>query len=122
MIRFQLVEDHRDTHAVKRMCTVLGLNRSSYYKWRETRQAREERQQRDGVLLEHILRHYKEWNRRLGYRRVTVELAADPKVHKDPLVGQPVNHKRVARLMRQNNLVGVHLRKPKSTTVRDPGA
>lgn len=63
MIRFQFVEDHRDTHAVKRMCTVLGLNRSSYYKWRETRQAREERQQRDGVLLEHILRHDKEWNR-----------------------------------------------------------
>lgn len=54
MIRFQFVEDHRDTHAVKRMCTVLGLNRSSYYKWRETRHAREERQQRDGVLLEHI--------------------------------------------------------------------
>lgn len=38
------------------------------------------------------------------------------------MVGQPVNHERVARLMRQNNLVGVQLRKPKSTTVRDPGA
>lgn len=53
---------------------------------------------------------------------MVVELACDPRVLEDPLVGGPVNHKRVARLMRQNNLVGVHLRKPKSTTVKDPGA
>ena len=34
MIRFQFVNDHRTEYSVKRMCTVLGLNRSSYYKWK----------------------------------------------------------------------------------------
>lgn len=33
-----------------------------------------------------------------------------------------MNHKRVAQLMRRKSLVGVHLRKSKSTTVKDPGA
>ena len=44
------------------------------------------------------------------------ELAADPAVE------GVVNHKRVARLMRENTLVGVHLRKSKITTVKDPDA
>ena len=33
-----------------------------------------------------------------------------------------VNHKRVARLMREHNIVGVHLRRPHITMVKDPGA
>lgn len=116
MIRFQFVEDQRDTHAVKRICHVLGLNRSSYYKWRDTREARAARAREDEGLMAHIQRHYDHWDRTLGYRRVSAELATDPQV------GTPVNHKRVARLMRANHLVGVHLRKPKSTTIKDPGA
>ncbi|WRZ36795.1 hypothetical protein OG915_46445 [Streptomyces sp. NBC_00151] len=31
--RFQFVEDHRDAYEVKRLCEVLEVNRSSYYKW-----------------------------------------------------------------------------------------
>jgi transposase InsO family protein len=31
--RFQFVDDHRDAFEVKRLCEVLDLNRSSYYKW-----------------------------------------------------------------------------------------
>lgn len=46
MSRFQFVDDHHTTHGVKRLCQVLGLNRSSYYKWRAGRDARAAR--RDG--------------------------------------------------------------------------
>ena len=35
---------------------------------------------------------------------------------------ESVNHKRVARLMREGAMVGVHLRKPKITTITDPDA
>ncbi|GAA3812473.1 hypothetical protein GCM10022206_58610 [Streptomyces chiangmaiensis] len=31
--RFQFVDDHRDAYEVKRLCEVLNVNRSSYYKW-----------------------------------------------------------------------------------------
>lgn len=100
----------------KRMCQVLGIQRSSFYKWRETREARQQRQQADEAVVARIRDHHEEWDRTLGYRRMTVELNAEAPA------GEPVNHKRVARLMRVNNIVGVHLRKPKATTVKDPGA
>jgi hypothetical protein len=37
--RFQFVDDHRDAFEVKRLCEVLDLNRSSYYKWLSGREA-----------------------------------------------------------------------------------
>ncbi|MFS0330915.1 hypothetical protein ACL1CF_07955 [Corynebacterium striatum] len=40
MIRFQFVYDHRTEYSVKRMCHVLKLNRSSFYKWVNTREKR----------------------------------------------------------------------------------
>ena len=38
--RFQFIEDHRETFEVKRLCQVLDVVRSSYYKWRSSREAR----------------------------------------------------------------------------------
>jgi len=35
VIHFRFVDDHRTEYSVKRKCTVLGLNRASYYKWRD---------------------------------------------------------------------------------------
>ncbi len=40
MIRFQFVYDYRTEYSVKRMCDVLKLNRSSFYKWVNTREDR----------------------------------------------------------------------------------
>ncbi|SMY10811.1 Transposase InsO and inactivated derivatives [Brevibacterium jeotgali] len=116
MIRFQFVEDHRHTHRVKRMCQLLGLQRSSFYKWRESRPARQRREGVDAQLVARMHEVHEERDHTYGYRRMTAELACDPRVD------GPVNHKRVARLMREHQLVGVHLRKPFRTTVRDPGA
>ena len=45
-----------------------------------------------------------------------------PELADDPHVDEPVNRKRVARLMRNNGMVGIHLRKPKTTTISDPDA
>ena len=98
------------------MCEVLEIQRSSYYKWLEGKPAREARRADDDALLERIELHFESWERTYGYRRITAELAEDQQI-----AGR-VNHKRVARLMRENDLVGVHLRKPKSTTVPDPEA
>jgi transposase InsO family protein len=116
VIRFQFVHDHRNTHEVKRMCAVLGLQRSSFYKWCASRSARAARQAADDALCERIEHHFEFWDHTYGYRRITAELADDPEVD------GPVNRKRVARLMRNNGMVGVHLRKPKTTTISDPDA
>lgn len=116
MIRFHFVEDHRDTYQVKRICTVLGIQRSSYYKWRAGKEKRGARAQADQMLAQRISAVHQHWDRTYGYRRITAELAEDPEIN------SPVNHKRVARLMPQRGIIGVHLRKRKITTVEDPGA
>jgi hypothetical protein len=116
VIRFQFVDDHRNTHEVKRMCSVLGIQRSSFYKWCASRPARAARQAADDALCERIEHHFEFWDHTYGYRRITAELADDPHVD------EPVNRKRVARLMRNNGMVGIHLRKPKTTTISDPDA
>lgn len=86
------------------------------YKWRAGAWARQARQEADDRLVAQIQTHHGQWDRTLGYRRMTMELYSE-----EP-ADRPVNHKQVARLMRVNNIVGVHLPKPKTTTVKDPGA
>ncbi|MFF9757822.1 IS3 family transposase [Streptomyces sp. NPDC014344] len=113
MSRFQFVHDHRATREVKRLCEVLELNRSSYYKWLSGRQARAARQHKDRVLAEKIREVHTESGGTYGSPRVTAEL-------KDK--GLPVNEKRVARVMRTFSITGVRLRRRVRTTVCDPAA
>lgn len=44
MSRFEFVHDHREACEVKRLCEVLQVNRSSYYKWLSGLQTRRARQ------------------------------------------------------------------------------
>ena len=62
VIRFQFVDDHRNTHEVKRMCSVLGIQRSSFYKWCASRPARAARQAADDALCERIEHHFEFWD------------------------------------------------------------
>ena len=50
MNRFQFVDDHRDFYEVKRLCEVLKVNRSSYYKWKSAAPARRRRLVADAAL------------------------------------------------------------------------
>ena len=50
MIRFQFVDDHCTDYSGKRMCVVLGLNRSSYYKWKASSAQRHRRFIDDAML------------------------------------------------------------------------
>src|SRR5699024_1836243 len=89
---------------------------SSFYKWCQSRSARAARQAADDALCEWIGHHFEFWDHTYGCRRFTAKLAEVPDA------GGPVNHKRVARLMREHNIVGVHLRKPHTSTMKDPSA
>ncbi|MBT2489207.1 transposase [Streptomyces sp. ISL-96] len=89
MSRFQFVDDHRDTYEVKRLCQVLDVNRSSYYKWLAGAEARAARQHKDRVLAEEIREVHGESGGAYGSPRVTAELREK---------GRRVNEKRVARI------------------------
>ena len=79
------------------------VSRSGYYRqWAAQEPAAEEMEVR-AAIQEVVLTH----RRRYGYRRVSAELRRR---------GLVVNHKRVARLMREDNLLAIQRRKFVITT------
>jgi transposase InsO family protein len=110
--RFQFVADHQPRHGVKRLCQLLGVARSSYYYWLSTAPARAARQAADTVLARQI-RKVHAADTTCGAPRLTAELRDR---------GTPVNHKRVARVMRTIGLQGLRLRRRHRTTIADPAA
>ncbi|MGW6145057.1 IS3 family transposase [Streptomyces sp. NPDC055140] len=113
MNRFQFVEDHQRRHGVKRLCTILGIARSSFYYWRKTAMDRAARQAADAKLAARICAVHRESDGTYGVPRITAELREN---------GEHVNHKRIARVMRTIGLAGVRLRRRHRTTVPDPAA
>lgn len=113
MNRFQFVADHQRRYGVKRLCTVLGVARSSFYYWRRTAADRAARHAADARLAIRIRAVHQESDGTYGVPRITAELREE---------GERVNHKRVARVMRQAGLAGLRLRRRHRTTVADPAA
>jgi transposase InsO family protein len=111
--RFQYVRDHKDAYGVKRLCQVLELNRSSYYKWEAGAEARARREDDDRALAAEIRAVHADSDGAYGSPRVTAQLRAD---------GRTVNVKRVARVMRKSSIAGIRLRKRVRTTVPEPSA
>ena len=83
--------------SIERMCLLAGVSRAGFYRYLRDQDACEEdmavRSEIQKVLVEH-------WNR-YGYRRLTAELRKR---------GMLVNHKRLARIMREDSLVGTESR------------
>ena len=115
MSRFQFVEDHSTTYEVKRLCAVLEIARSSFYAWRDAAPGRQRRAAADAVLAERIRTAMDPatGDPAYGAPRVTAEL------NDGVPDGERVNRKRVARVMRQNGLAGIRLRRRVRTTVPD---
>ena len=113
MSRFQFVADHSATFEVKRLCQLLEVERSSYYAWKAAAAARQARADADAALAERIRAVHAE-DTTCGAPRITAEL------NDDTPAGQRVNHKRVARVMRQHGIVGYRKRRRVRTTIPEP--
>ena len=113
MSRFQFVADHYHAFEVKRLCALVEVERSSFYAWQAAAPARAARAAADAELAEKI-RTVHEDDRTCGAPRITAELndGAGP--------GERVNHKRVARVMRQHGIRGYQKRRRVRTTVPEP--
>ncbi|MDT9686089.1 IS3 family transposase [Streptomyces sp. TRM76323] len=113
MNRFQCVADHQRRYGVKRLCTILGIARSSFCYWRRTAAGRAARQAADAALAARMRAVHRESDGTYGVPRITAEFRE---------AGERVNHRRVARVMRQAGLAGLRLRRRHRTTVADPAA
>ena len=110
MNRFHFVSEHARRYGVKRLRQVIGLARSSYYHWPATTPEREAREAADLALAARIRAVNAESQGTYGAPRITAELRDE---------GMPVNHKRVARVMRKFGITGLRLRRRHATTVAD---
>jgi transposase InsO family protein len=96
----QIIRDLSEEYPVRFLCQVLGVAPSSYYYTPRTRD--------DLIVLtwiEGVLLRFPTY----GYRRVTAQLRRE---------GRPINHKRVQRIMQENDLVVVVKRRVKTTDSR----
>jgi transposase InsO family protein len=85
------------------MCRLAGVSRAGYYRNLLERHPEEEDVEVRAAIQEIALAHH----RRYGYRRIAAELRRR---------GLQVNHKRVARLMREDNLLAIRYRRFVITT------
>jgi len=104
-MKYQFIEDHRDQYPITLMCRILEVARSGYYAWHK--QPLSPRKMADLLLLMHIKDVFAESRETYGSCRIQVELTEQ---------GIRCGRNRVARLMREHNLVPKTIRRFKVVT------
>jgi len=89
--------------SVERMCQLAEVSRAGYYRSFREKAPEEEATEVRAAVQQIALEH----RRRYGYRRVTAELCRR---------GMAVNHKRVARIMQEDNLLALRRKAWVATT------
>ena len=82
------------TLSIERVCQLVPVSRRSFYRSLKEQQPADEELEVRSAIQQIALEH----RRRYGYRRITAEL------HRR---GMQINHKRVVRIMREDNLLGL---------------
>lgn len=109
-MKYRLIDEEKACHPVSRLARTLNITRAGYYAW-STRPA-SPRSLEDARLKELIEQIYEDSRRLYGAPKIHMELKL---VH-----GVFVSRKRVARLMRELDLVGVS-KKRSTRKRRNPG-
>lgn len=89
--------------SIERMCELAQVSRAGFYRSLREQQPVEEEMEVRSAIQQIAVEH----RRRYGYRRISAELRRR---------GMPVNHKRVLRMMREDNLLAVERRRFVVTT------
>lgn len=103
--RFRFIEEHCGKLSIQRLCEIMNVSARGYTAYRTRPMSK--RQRTNIVLLAHIREQFKQSHCTYGRPRMVEEL-------KD--LGLQFRHRRVGRLMRQNEISVVRTRKYKVTT------
>jgi len=107
-VKFALVEAEKAEYPVAEMCAWLGVSRSGFYAWRARPESAHTVEDRRLAVL--VRAAHERGRKTYGSPRVHAELAHG---------GEHVSRKRVARLMRDQDLVARQRRRYKCTTMSD---
>ena len=111
-MKYQFIAEHERTYSVKRMCQVLGVERSGYYAWKERPVSA--REQANAELLVKVRQAFHHSRCTYGSLRIS---------HYWQRQGYHFSRHRIARLMKSAHLIPVRMTKwhPRTTRQR-PGA
>lgn len=98
-----LIDQHRGRLPVRRMCELLGVSKTAYYRWFYKLPPDENRDTQLENEIEEIVIQFSGY----GYRRVTAELKRR---------GRRINHKKVLFIMRAKHLIKKRRRRFRKTT------
>jgi len=98
--RFRFVSEYRGNYTVKRLCRVMGVSRSGYYAWMGRGPSAHARRDRELTML--IADIHTRSRTTYGAPRIHAELRR---------IRQCCSRKRVARIMRERGIVGLHARR-----------
>lgn len=102
---YLFIKDHEKIYSIEKMCKVLEISNSSYYKWKK--QVVSERQKRVILIKEAITSIYFTAKQRYGSPRITLELQN---------MGYQISRITVAKYMKQLGLYSKLSKKFKATT------
>ncbi|MFC0216705.1 IS3 family transposase [Paenibacillus chartarius] len=68
-LRFQFIEDHRSEFRVEKMCSVMQVSRSGFYKWRKAMPS--ELELRKAKVLERVAYYFHDSEGRYGSPKIT---------------------------------------------------
>ena len=108
----RLIDAEKPHHQVSRLARVLGVSRAGYYAWASRPPS--QRTLTDAYLAQQVRTIHARSRGTYGAPRVPAELRLGLDIH--------VSRKRVARLLREHGLQGIHRRRWQGTTRRDPQA
>jgi len=92
------------------LCSIADIARASYYKWSNRLENDSDRE--NAMVLEEMIRLYKNVNGIYGYRRMTINI--------NRILSKQYNHKRIYRLMKSINMKSVIRKKKKNYVPSTP--
>lgn len=104
-MKYRFIREHEHVLSVSRLCTLLDVSRSAYYRWRQNGPSH--REQLNEIVLSAIYDVHRQSRQVYGSPRVCDALRQR---------GMLCNHKRVARLMRLSGIRAKTVRRFKVTT------
>jgi putative transposase len=94
-MRYRFVKENRSSFPVVKMCQILGVSQSGFYRWNNAPLSRRKKESR--LLRQRVFELYKEHKGMAGSPMITADLRAEPEFPK-------VSKNRVARHMRDMGL------------------
>ena len=96
-MKFGFMYVNRTEFRIDRMAKVLQVSQSGYYKWvRRMEAPLTEKEREDRILKDKIFELFRQSRGSYGSRKITAQINRDSE--------RPINHKRIERIMRENDL------------------